>query len=313
MGKSLLKLPPLDAIRGFVAVARRMSITQAAQDLCLTQSAVSRQIQTLEAHLGSPLFVRKHRTLELTAAGEQLLQLASPWFVRLGDYCDAVRQHGQMHPVTITAPISVTSLWLLPRLGEFQNTHPNIDVRVAANNRVLDLQRENIDMAIRYARASDVPEHAICLFHEKVQPMANKKVAERAFANPAMLLNEVLLEFDERPLPWLRWANWLNAFGLPDAKPRAYLHLSQYDQVIHAAMAGHGVALGRVALVQPMLDDGRLVALSSADPTHGDSDYAYWLVDESGNAHIEAQIFRDWIIQQGAQCGKLLHQQTLSR
>lgn len=310
MANQLLTLPPLDAIRGFVAVARRMSITLAAQDLCLTQSAVSRQIQSLEQHLGTPLLIRKHRAIALTAAGERLLHLASPWLDSLAEYSQSLQLRDHMRAVTITASISVTSLWILPKLGAFQDAYPNIDVRVSANNRMLNLKQEGIDLAIRYARAADVPPDAVRLFGEKVLPMASKKVAARAFKNPKALLNEVLLELDERALPWLRWSDWLTATGMPDAKPKAYLHLNQYDQLIHAAIGGHGVVLGRVALVLPMLQDGRLVALG--DTGLGDSDYAYWLMDESTAPRAEVQVFRDWIIkevQSGA--GELERMRTL--
>lgn len=293
MRNELLNLPPLDAIRGFVAAARRMSITLAADDLCLTQSAISRQIQSLEAHLGTPLLIRKHRAIALTPAGQELLQLASPWLDRLAKYSMALR-HAEARPVTITAPISVTSLWILPRLGGFQDAHPHIDVRVAANNRRLNLKEEGIDFAIRYARAGDVPAHAVRLFGEKVLPVASKEVAARAFGNPAALLKEVLLELDERALPWLRWSEWLGATGLPDAKPKAFRYLNQYDQVIHAAIEGHGVALGRLELVRPMLADGRLVAMP--DQGLGNSDYAYWLIGEADSPRDEVRVFRDWII-----------------
>lgn len=292
----LLTLPPLDAIRGFVAVARRMSITLAAKDLCLTQSAVSRQIQSLEEHLGAPLLIRKHRAIALTAEGEQLLNLASPWLERLAEYSQSIQQRSRAQPVTITALISVTALWILPRLGAFQDAHPNVDVRVAATNRVLNLKQEGIDLAIRYARAGDVPPGAIRLFGEKVLPVASKEVAARAFNSPNALLDEVLLEFDEVARPWLQWSDWLIAAGLPDARPKAYLHLNQYDQVIQAAIGGHGIALGRLALVLPMLKDGRLIAL--ADNGFGNSDYAYWLIEESPASRSEVQEFRNWIIKE---------------
>ncbi|MGZ3254283.1 MAG: LysR family transcriptional regulator, partial [Burkholderiaceae bacterium] len=149
MANQLLNLPPLDAIRGFVAVARRMSITLAAKDLCLTQSAVSRQIQSLEEHLGTPLLIRKHRAIELTQAGERLLHLASPWLDNLAEYSTSLRQRDQLQPVTITTPMSVAALWILPRLGAFQEAHPTIDVRVSANNRMLNLKQEGIDLALR--------------------------------------------------------------------------------------------------------------------------------------------------------------------
>lgn len=304
MANRLLHLPPLDAIRGFVAVARRMSMTLAAKDLCLTQSAVSRQIQSLEDHLGTALLIRKHRAIALTEAGNELLHLASPWLDRLAEYAESLQRHDRTRPVTITAPISVTSLWILPRLGAFQDAHPNIDVRVSANNRMLNLKQEGIDLAIRYARKSDMPSDAVRLFDEKVLPVASSQVAARAFKNPAALLNEVLLELDERALPWLRWSDWLAATGMPDAKPKAYLHVNQYDQVIHAAIDGHGVALGRIALVLPMLKDGRLVAMG--DQGLGNSDYAYWLISESSSPREEVQVLRDWIIRE-VQLGGIGH------
>ena len=233
MDNPLLNLPPLDALRGFVAVARRMSITQAANDLCLTQSAVSRQILALEEYLGTPVFVRKHRAIALTEAGERLMVLASPWMDRLAEFTESIRNNHRASPVTITASFGVTALWVLPKLAAFQDANPNIDVRVAANNRILDMKHEGIDLAIRYAREADVPSGAIKLFGERVVPMASKAVAARAFKHPQALLNEVLLEYDEpRARPWLRWSEWLAAAGMADAKPKTYLHCKDRKSVV---------------------------------------------------------------------------------
>lgn len=295
MNNPLMNLPPLDALRGFVAVARRMSITQAANDLCLTQSAVSRQILALEEYLGTPVFVRKHRALALTEAGERLMALASPWMDRLAEFSESVRNNGRTRSMTITASFGVTALWLLPRLAAFQDANPNIDVRVTTTTRVLDLKQEGIDLAIRYARESDIPSGAIRLFGERVVPMASKAVAAQAFKHPHALLNEVLLEYDEpRARPWLRWSEWLAVAGIADAKPRAYLHCNQYNQLVQLAVEGRGVALGRVPLVLPMLADGRLVVMPI--DRIGESDYAYWLVDAIPDARPEVGIFRDWLI-----------------
>jgi LysR family glycine cleavage system transcriptional activator len=296
MSNQLLNLPPLDAMRGFVAVARRMSITLAAQDLCLTQSAVSRQIQSLEEHLGTPLFIRKHRAIVLTEAGDRLFQLASPWLDRLADFTDSVRHEGRMRPVTLTASIGVTSLWLLPLLGRFQSAHPHIDVRVATNNRILDLAQEGIDLAIRYCRQGQAPAGATRLFGEQIVPVANPAVAARAFKSREALAQQVLLELDERGKPWLRWSEWLAALGMSGLKPKGYLHFNQYDQIIHAALEGHGVALGRVSLVGPMLKDGRLVAQPDVDM--GVSDYAYWLIRAADVPRNEVKILFDWLEQQ---------------
>jgi LysR family glycine cleavage system transcriptional activator len=272
-----------------------MSITLAANDLCLTQSAVSRQILALEEYLGTPVLIRRHRAIALTETGERLMVLASPWMDRLAEFTESVRNNGRVPPITITASFGVTALWLLPKLAAFQEANPNHDVRVAASNHVFDLRQEGIDLAIRYAREADVPAVAIRLFGEKVVPMASKAVAARAFESPQALLNEVLLEYDEpRTRPWLRWSEWQAAAGLGDAKPKAYLHCNHYDQLVQLAVDGHGVALGRIALVLPMLLDGRLVAMPT-DQVH-ESDYAYWLIETSPDLRPEVAMFRTWLI-----------------
>src|SRR5690606_16830813 len=138
--------------------------------------------------------IRKHRAIALTEAGERLMALASPWMDRLAEFTGSLRNNGRARPVTITASFGVTALWALPRLAAFQDANPNIDVRVAANNRVLDLKQEGIDLAIRYARETDVASGTIKLFGERVVPMASKAVAARAFKSSHALLNEVLLE-----------------------------------------------------------------------------------------------------------------------
>jgi LysR family glycine cleavage system transcriptional activator len=296
MDHPLHKLPPLDAVRGFVAVCRRMSITLAARDLCLTQSAVSRQIQALEEFFRTPLLVRKHRAITLTDAGERLYELAAPWLERMSEFTEAVRDERRLRPVTITASIGVAALWLLPRLGAFQAQHPQVDVRVAANNRMLDLQQEAIDLAIRYCSPADVPPHAVRLFGEQVVPVAAPALARRAFSDPQALLDHALLDYDDRAHPWLQWPAWLQARGMSASRPKATLHFNQYDQVIHAALEGQGIALGRIPLVQPMLDDGRLVAQSGAAMTV--DDYAYWLVNASSEPRPEVVLFRDWLVAQ---------------
>lgn len=293
MRNPLLSLPPLDAVRGFVAVARRMSITAAAQDLCLTQSAVSRQVKLLEDYWGTPLLVRKTRSIELTDVGMQLYQLAAPWLEQLSGFSQALTQGERPPPVTVTASVGVASLWLLPRLGSFQAEHPNIDIRLVANNRLLDIQIESIDLAIRYCTEASAPESAVRLFGEVVAPVARKDVALQAFGEAGRLLDQNFLELDERSRPWLRWSEWLMARGLGDARPKACLYFNQYDQVIQAAMEGHGVALGRLGLIFPMIQDGRLVAQPSGQ--HGTSNFAYWMTKHESSCREEVQVFADWV------------------
>ena len=305
MSHPLLSLPPLDALRGFVAAARRLSITAAADDLCLTQSAVSRQIQTLEERLGTPLFVRSNRSIALTEAGEQLFRLASPWMDQLAELADTLRQERRARPVTISAAVGVAALWILPRLGSFMALHPEIDVRLAASNRIIDLAREDVDLAIRYCPADGVPSDAIHLFDESVVPVASPSVAKAAFANADALLQQTLLDLDDRNHTWLHWAPWLARAGHA-GKPKAFLRFNRYDQVIQAALEGHGVALGRVPLVLPMLRDGRLVAdWPQRRPLDS---HAYWLLQAAAQPRPEVALFRDWLVAELAATAQQLAQ-----
>ena len=296
MSNPLLNLPPLDALRGFVAAARRMSITAAAQDLYLTQSAVSRQIQALEERLGTPLLLRGNRQIALTEAGMRLFALASPWLDQLADLTTSIRRGVPAAPVTISASIGVASLWILPRLGAFQAAHPDIDLRVETSNRVMDLKQEGIDLAIRYSPADNVPVHAVHLFTEDVVPVASPAVAATAFASDAALSDHVLLELHDKAHTFLHWGPWLKARGITQ-RPRGTLYFNQYDQLIQAAIEGNGVALGRTPLVLPTLRDGRLVA--HMERRARVDAYAYWLLC-GDTVRPDVAIVRDWLLAQAA-------------
>jgi DNA-binding transcriptional LysR family regulator len=291
----LVRLASLDLIRGFVAVGRRMSITLAADDLCLTQSAVSRQIQTLEEALGVKLFSRGHRSIRFTPEGERLFRIADSAVQQLQDGFGTLAAAIERLPVTITASIGVTALWLLPRLGRFQQHYPNIDVRVAANNKLLDLRTEGIDLAIRYCIESSAPPGSVRLFGETLVPVAHPSLAGLRLNSPDVIAQHVLIEFDDPRRPWLRWAEWLGARGLGAAKPRGFLRFNQYDQVIQAAAAGQGIALGRAALVEPMLADKRLVTLEGGKHRPS-SDHAYWLFQADADAREDVRHVAGWIM-----------------
>ncbi|MBJ7309001.1 LysR substrate-binding domain-containing protein [Rugamonas sp. CCM 8940] len=302
MSNRLLDLPPLDLLRTFVAVGRRMSITLASQELCLTQSALSRQVQALESFLGYRLFVRSHRRIEFTSAGQRLFRSADSALEQLGDVVAALHPGTAGGAVTISASIGVTALWLLPRLGAFQRAAPGIDVRVAANNRFVDLERENIDLAVRYCKRADAPEHALFLFDEELVPVAHPALGVSRIEDPEQLRQQVLLDFDDVSRPWLQWHDWWRKAGKGKLQARGVLHFNQYDQVVQAALAGQGVALGRLALVRPLLDEGKLVLASARAPAS--LAYGYWLIARhaapNANANANASIVRDWIVAEAA-------------
>lgn len=301
MSPPLPRLFSLDLIRGFVAVGRRMSITLAADDLCVTQSAVSRQIRTLEDMLGVKLLTRGHRSIAFTPEGDRLFRSANGAIQQLQDAVGEISVNGARQPVTITCTIGIAGLWLLPRLRGFQQDHPDIDVRISATDRVEDLRGEGIDLAIRYCTEETASEGAVKLFGETVAPVANPALALAALDSPDILERHSLLEFDNPNFPWLRWQEWLASQGWVTVKPKSTLRFNQYDQVISAAIAGQGIALGRLKLLSPMLSDGRLRELTGprAGPT---TSHAYWLIQARAQPRPDVLTTALWIISQAQDC-----------
>jgi len=300
-------LPPLDLLRGFEAAARHLSFTKAADELFLTQSAISRQVQGLEEALGVALFRRRHRALLLTDEGQVLQQIVARQLKELRETVEAITgPQGGM--ITVTTMVTFASLWLVPRLAKFRQVHPEIDVRIAANNDVLDLERDRIDVAIRYAAPDRVPASAIQLFGEEVVPVcapALLKDKARPLREAADLAHHVLLHDDPGgsrwpALPYLQWDVWLQAMGLPDLQPAGALHFSHYDQLIQAAANGEGVALGRLPLLSKQIREGRLVAAFERARGRGRgtvSTRGYFMLATAGAAgRPEVKHFMDWLV-----------------
>jgi LysR family transcriptional regulator, glycine cleavage system transcriptional activator len=288
-----IRLASLDLIRGFVAVGQRMSITLAAEDLFLTQSAVSRQIIALEEALGVRLLNRGYRSIRFTAEGERFFRVADSALQQLQDGVNALAAGRDRQPVTITATIGVSGLWIMPRLGGFQQRHPDIDVRVAASNKVMDLRTQSADIAIRYCAPANAPPGSLRLFGEAVAPVADPSLGVRQL-DAESLARQVLIEYDDSNRPWLQWADRLHSMGLSATKPKGVLRYNQYDQAIRAALEGQGIALGRIALIEPLLSQGRLVAVGGADADHARG-YAYWLVQADSTPRDDVQVVLDWI------------------
>src|SRR5215469_4161744 len=161
-------LPPLAFFQGFEAAARTLSFTKAAEELFITQSAVSRQIKALEDHLGIRLFERRPRALALTESGQALQRISSDVLERLQAATDQLRAASRTRQLSLTTTTGFASLWLIPRLQRFTAAHPDIDVRISATVENLNLERSLIDLAMRFCRPEDVPERAKRLFGEEV-------------------------------------------------------------------------------------------------------------------------------------------------
>jgi LysR family glycine cleavage system transcriptional activator len=271
-----------------------MSMTLAAEDLFLTQSAVSRQIIALEDALEVRLLNRGYRSISFTPEGERFFRITDSALQQLQDGVNALAAAGSdRQPVTITASIGVSGLWIMPRLGGFQQRHPDIDVRVAANNKVIDLRAQGADIAIRYCAAANAPPGSLRLFGEAVAPVAHPSLGVSRL-DAASIARQVLIEYDDSNRPWLQWADRLHSMGLSAIKPKSILRYNQYDQAVRAALEGQGIALGRIALIEPLLSQGRLLVIGDADADHARG-FAYWLVQADSTPRDDVQVVIDWI------------------
>ena len=290
------RLPSLDLLKGFEAAARLLSFTKAGAELYLSQSAVSRQIQELEDQLGVRLFQRRHRALALTEAGQVLYPAAAQVLATMRGVTDRLRAASGRRMLSVTTTHSFAALWLIPRLAGFTRDHPGVDVRITAETKVQDLERDGLDLALRHGPASLAGPNAVRLFGEKVFPVCSPKLLKKKpLEKPSDLQHHILLQFDdpEGRHPWLHWKTWLEVERIADLRPAGTLSFSGYEQIIPAAVAGHGVALGRSPLVQDLISSGELVApfKSSADPAR--SYFAILAKNAAGRPEVAA--FLAWL------------------
>lgn len=290
----------LDLLRGFRAAASHLSFTRAARELFVTQSAISQEVKTLEEQLGTPLFVRVNRSLKLTRAGEQLYR-ATDEALALVDAAVA-EVSGTGRNLTITTAVPFASLWLTPRLPAFLRLHPGIGLRVVASNDNLDLARERIDLAIRYAAKGTVPPSPTKLFDFDVFPVCAPALAtekDRPIRSADDLARHTWLEFEtvRGGRSWYDWEQWLVAKQIRGLKSARVLRFSHYDQVVAAAIAGSGVAIGKWPYLEHQLRQGVLVAplgdagratigsyylvLAEAAPASGAESFVAWLRAEA--------------------------------
>jgi len=298
----------LGNLRAFEAVARRLSFSEAAEELFLTQSAISRQIKGLEDELGAPLFVRGTRSVEITQAGQMLLRAVETSLARIDTSVRQIRAARGRRRVSVTTFASFGSLWLLPRIEAFQEHHPDIDIRVSAHDAVVDLDEDpDIDLALRYISPAQAPPGATHLFGEILTPVVSRSLAEQIrvgkappLAKPGDLVQHTLAEEDDTKASteYLSWRHWLALHGQPRLEPKRWLYLNFTYQQVQAALAGHGVALARIALVFEALQRGELVEPFGA-AGRIESPYSYWMiVAPASRARPEVAQFCAWVEQQ---------------
>ena len=253
-------LPPLTALRAFDAAARHMSFARAAEELNVTPAALSFQIKSLEAHLGAQVFRRLNRAVELTAEGRALKAGVGDAFELLDSAWRAARRQSQSEVLTVTAGPAFTAKWLAPRLYQFAEAHPGIDLRFSASLRLADFDRDEIDVAIRFGYQRDGGLFSEKLMEEWIAPVMTPDLARR-YRTPASLLSAPLIFDDSIAFldPPVDWEAWFRANGL-SARALHGSRFSQADHAIDAALGGGGVVLARSTLAARALLDGQLVA-----------------------------------------------------
>ena len=285
---------PLSALRIFEAAARLTSFTRAAEELGVTQAAVSWQVKALEQRLGQPLFQRLPREVALTPAGERLARAASEAMSLLRTALADLSETGQ-GLLVISALQSLASQWLAQRLGSFQLAHPGIAVRLETSARMVDLTRENIDVALRLGRGEWPGLAAVLLFSAGQAPLCTPELKQRlGLKGPEGLLNAPLIGSEAD------WRDWFAGMGLTYAPttsaPRLIADLQTIE--VGAALAGHGIALGVPILFAGEIAAGRLTPLFNPPPGQP----SYWLVypkDRRRSPKIVA--FREWLLAQVAE------------
>jgi LysR family glycine cleavage system transcriptional activator len=284
-------LPPLGALHAFEAAARYLSFKAAAEDLHVTPGAISQQIKLLEDRLGVALFIRRARAVELTEAGRLLLTPTQRAFRLLGDAVARVREVDATKALTVSVLPSFAALWLVPRLGSLRARHPDLDLRISATPKLADLERDDVDVVIRYGLGRYPGLHVEHLLAEDLFPVCSPQLLKGALPlkEPADLARHTLLHDELRQ----EWPLWLQAVGIKDIDASRGPSFSLWELALQAAVAGQGVALGRSLLVTQYLQAGQLVR-----PFHisSPSDFGYYLVCVPERlAEPKIAAFRAWL------------------
>lgn len=288
-----LRAMSLDAIRGFESAARHLSFTAAPEELCITQSAVSKQIKGLEDALGAPLFLRSGKGLSVTPQGRELYEAARASLGQLASAVDRLLAVDRQSVAVTTTP-SFAALWLAPKLAAFQRLEPAIDVRVDASEARVNLEREGIDLAVRLSPWQPGADGPAPLLQEQALLVAAPAVAARVRERADIPGTPLLVYYDPATrFSWMSWTAWYERLGLKQSPQQACLYFSQYEHVMTAAVQGAGIAIGRTPLVLPMLGSGQLQVVLPEERVPG---LGYRIITSTHSTERPAvQKFRDWL------------------
>lgn len=278
-------LPPLMALRAFEAVARHLSFIKAADELSVTQSAISHQVHKLEEFLDQPLFVRRTRAIDLTSAGEKYYRQIEPALAAIAAATHDLRGD---RPTSLRIGLlaSFATLWLAPRLADFSAKYPNIHVELLPAVQLADVDGGEVDLAIRYGKGGWPKVRANRFMTETLTPVCSPAFKARGVENGPLLMARSHQPFE--------WIDWQQHSGIDmTAMPNVMLH--DYNIVVEAAVAGQGIAMGRQCLIDRRLKEGALVPVFDTAPMSGE--IGYWLVTPERPPSSAAQAFSQWLEQ----------------
>jgi len=300
------RLPPLNALRAFEAAARHLSFAVAARELHVTPAAISHQIKGLEAHLGVELFRRRNRGLEPTPAARACLPRLSEGFDRIAEAVERLRAEAESASLNVSSAPSFATKWLAPRLHRFASAHPELDVRINASTRLVDLSRhdasaagehslstlDDADIGIRFGTGSYPGYRVDKLFSVTVTPVCSPRLKNPKDLRRQVLIHDNLAADDGRPL----WDAWLEAAGIAGVDTARGMRFNHSALALEAAADGLGVALGMPVLAAADIAAGRLATPYALEMPIG---FAYYLVcAESSFTRPDVAAFRGWIIEE---------------
>jgi len=303
----LVKMPSLRAVKSFVAAAKYLNFTRAAEALCVTQAAISRQIRELEASLGVVLFKRTGRAVELTEAGVIFYDAAYLSFVNIAQAAQRIQNSDKpKQELTICCSPAFSAFWLSNRLPSFFSANPDIDVNIVTTNNFLQME-PGVRPDVFINKASDSREgyHSIPLFYDQIYPVCSPLFLEK---NPNItsiegLQNTTLLNLSPygrsqiaEHVDWSVWFNnqWVNLNTGPDGESHIF-NANDYNMLIQMALNHQGVSLGWHHLVAPMIEQGRLVRVGEPEATYREKLH-YLTYAESKQANEALQVFKAWFL-----------------
>jgi len=303
------RLPSLTALRAFEAAARHLSFAKAAEELFVTPAALSYQIKSLETELGLPLFHRLNRAVTLTEAGRALAPGTTDGFTTLLSAWRKAKRLNENKILTVTAGPALTSKWLAPRMFEFAQAHPEIEMRFSASLHIVDFDHDEVDVAIRFGMGGHKNLYSKPLIKEWLTPMMTPEMAAelKGDLSRAVLIHDETLRFAKAPCDW---AAWTRAAGMELDTSQGPL-FSQADHALDAAISGAGVALGRFSVAMKDLETGRLVAPFKIGLV---AEAQVWFVCPEGTeTRPQVQAFEAWIRKEVGAASKFEEGRTLIR